>query len=448
MVLGYIVIIFVAIISFYIIISSVHPIFHIVAMWLLSITAICICKFDLMHPYFWFSCFFSLYSTAYAILTSLPYSFQYPRNYGYSYENILLPFIALFITLLVVGPKTYKLLNYKDFLKNSRWDSSNYFITRTLIIILIIATFLCVFHFMFSGYSGKVEMKKVGDLFYRSGVYFVRYLSFFCCYDICRYYSTNKNKPTKYILLSGFAVLMFSLFTGERDAILRFVANIIFALFAFRIIKRKHYFILVPLGIIAMISTVYFKYYFLTGSFNESYSLLNGNLLYKFLTTDFNSAGRNLQILLNYDWTKGYKGLSLIITDTLSAFFPSGSFFNADSWYNNTFHSGSSMGYAFTLVGMGYIMNGYLGVIVLFAILGYITKLFYKKHTNNRLWFTTYIYYISTTVFSFRQTFSTITTALVRIVGISVLLLCFLNEFANSRRYITNSNAGLERNRG
>src|SRR5690625_3422385 len=113
---------------------------HILAMLLLCIAAITISEFNLIHPYFWFSVIFTLYSLGYPIL----YKFDYVLSYGYSKELIVLQWIALISFLLVVSPKkvanTIRLKTQTNSLFNKQAIN---ILSVILIIMAVIITSLC-----------------------------------------------------------------------------------------------------------------------------------------------------------------------------------------------------------------------------------------------------------------------------------------------------------------
>jgi hypothetical protein len=83
-----------------------NPIVHIATIWMVCIIAILSLKIDFTHPYCWFSLFFSLYSSAYAILNSLGF-----ETMGYDSLNLLLPIVFLSFIFLIITPKKNEVLN-------------------------------------------------------------------------------------------------------------------------------------------------------------------------------------------------------------------------------------------------------------------------------------------------------------------------------------------------
>jgi oligosaccharide repeat unit polymerase len=387
---------------------------HVILMWIVCMSAMFIMKFDITHPLVWFSAGFTLYATGYAMICCMGLGF-----YGYSKENIVYPMIALMISIGVIGDNKISIdnISIEDNIPISFIGKMSSFCAIILLI--------CVMELIASGYSGKSEMKQANDQFYRVGVYCARYLSFFVLLKICSYMNDEqqKRKILPNIVIMGIPILLFTLYTGERDAFIRYCAIMIFALYYLKIIKKRHFFVLIPIFMAVMICSVYLKYFFTTGIINNS--LQGNNLLYQFLRTDFIAQGRNFQYLLNNEWTNSSQSFKILITELLYPFAPSGVFFSPDRWFNYEVHTGGFKGYAFTMVGTGYIISGLFGVIIVFIIVSLVTKVLYRKSCNGLYGLCTYIYSIPTIIFSFRESLNTIFVALVRIVFISIFM-CYL----------------------
>lgn len=390
------------------------PSLNIATMWINCMFIIMLSEFDIVHPMFWFTLSFTLYSTAYSILYCLnlvPYAF--------SKEVILLPSVALLVIVTLVGFKKEERLCINSECVEVIPDV----FLRNFIKVLGAILLVCLIHFYTSGYSGKAEMQLNNDIFYRVGMYMIRFFTFMIIpFSICLFYNGVSKKTLTYkLLLYSILPLFFSLLTGERDAFFRYLLIMLLILFYLRIINRKIILTLIPVIIFIMISSVKLKYYFLTGNIG----LVDNGISYisQFLTTDFHSAGRNLQYLLINDWTEGHQGYKLLVSEILFPFVPSGTFISPDSWFNNYVHTGAFKGYAFTLVGTGYIIDGIYGVICIFVIVGLVVKILYYMSNKSIYCLSIYLYMISTIVFSFRESLSTILVALFRICIISVIVL-------------------------
>jgi len=393
-----------------------NPIIHVLGFWLCVIAAIFIAKLDITHPILWFSCSFGLYSTGYSLI----YILGYATISGYSKENILLPLIALSVVLLVVGVKKYDSRLYFESENYTLMSSnSNKQITEFILTILLFALIISVVVLFRTPFNHKNEMLAERNIFFIVGAYSTRLLTFYTCFYLLLFIDKDRKKTKLFILSSGVLIILFSLFTGERDAMFRFLIILVVSLFITKKIRKKMLMILIPIGMFGLIVGRYFKYYFVSGITNTS--IEGQSFIYNFLTSDFHAAGENLQILINNSWTKSLHGFSLIAVDFISPFFPGGFSVNVGNWFNNTFYPGS-YSRAFTLVGEGYVIGGTLGIITLFIILGFGIKLLYKKSAKNIYWLVVYIYSIPTIITAFRSTLGTVTIALTRIALLSIAI--------------------------
>ena len=393
-----------------------NPIMHIASMWMLTVIAIAMVDFDFYHPYFWFSLFFTLYSTANAILWNAGV-----RSGNYSREQILYPILSLAIVLIIIGPKKLdkkKLSNCPNVIKNNT--------------IIIVINVLAVLAILFSvilylrGYASKIQMRREGDLIYRFGVQIVRFLTFFTLLYVGKMLVTKQRYSWKTILLCSIATLIFTLFTSERDVVFRYGFTIIMLLFAYNIVKKWHLLLIFPLSALAMVISVIIKAFFLRGTLNTG----TGNIIYDFLSSDFTAAGRNFQYLLDRSWTKGALGLKTFWTELLNPLLIGISKVNPDHWFNYVVHTGEYKGYAFTLVGTGYVISGFWGILLVFTTVGLLCKYLYKQSAVNNYWMAAYIYMSSTVIFSFRQSLQTITDSLVKHVLLSVIICMILDRFS------------------
>ena len=408
------------IIALLIICHTKRPELHIVLIWGMAILAVVICKLQIVHPYFWFSISFSLYSTAYTILYVMGFGI-----YGYDSENLFLSTLSLLTSLLVIGSKR---VDINSFPKNKIHIPS-----ETLEIIITFLSLLCLFCTILlsqKGYSGKVEMKKAQDFNYRIATYLSRFICTFLMIYFCEYLSSKKYR-SKFknliivILNSGISIIYFTLITGERDATLRFLLLFFMSLFVYNKLKSYHALILLPFGIWIMVFSVYIKYFFSRGILNNSYLSFN-NIISNFLQTDFHSSGMNLQYLLENSWTESSQGIQLLFAEMLTPFLPSGIIFNPDQWFNYVVHSGKYHGYAFSLVGTGYIIGGRIGVVLLFFIVGLMCRHLYKNSIKDVYNMVSYICMISAFIASFRSSAGSIYTSYVRTILIPIIFCKFI----------------------
>lgn len=400
--------------SFLIIIFSENTTIHILSFWIIVIFSMHIIKYNITHPLFWFSVSYGLYSTGYTIL----YSLGYITKNGYTKDNILLSMLSLSIVILIVGVKNERLGCYLEN-RSILEENISYNATKLILKILLAILFICVIKIYRTPFSHKNEILLSRNKYFILAAYLSRFISFYNIIYILLFKNIDKKKNRTIIVLSSIMIFAFSMFTGERDAILRFIIVITITLYITGDITNKKLIYLAPFGILFLMFIRYFKYYFVSGEINKT--LVNQSFVYKLLTSDFHAAGENFQILLNNDWTNSLFGYSLVIIDILSPFLPGKYFFNVGTWFNDYFYF-RSYSRAFTLLGEGYVIGGIIGIVVVFALLGILIKFLYKKSSKNIYWLSLYIYSIPTIILSFRSTMSTIFIGLLRIGFLSIVV--------------------------
>lgn len=420
-----VVVIILALLSAAIIHSVNSLVVHIAVIWIYCIAVILLSGLNIMHPYTWFSAILTLYSSAYAILLSMGISGNY------SYQQLLYPVIAMDTAMIIIGPQTKENADY-HFLGERGKDVVNYKYLDTIIVILFLACLVVSMQLLRSGYSGKSEMKQANNIYYRAGVYFVRYLTILTIIRVCNCIRMNK-KFVRNFVLTGVATLAFTLSTGERDSFIRFCIVVLLILYSAGIIKKRHFLILIPASMVLLTLSVEFKYYFLRGTLRGSFSL--SNLVEGFLTSDFSAAGRNLQYLIDRPWTEGTFGFPMLFTELFYPFLPGSMKVNPDRWFNYVVHTGNYHGNAFTLVGTGYIISGIAGIIVVFAIVGLFVRWIYNRSERNIFYYSAYIYIITIIMISMRGSLSSIVSCLVKEVAVCFLFCYAANQIiSNSHR--------------
>lgn len=403
--------------------KSNNPVYHVASLWSLVIISIFISKFDILHPYFWCTGFCALYTSAYTII--LIQGFE--TNIGYTYENTLLSIIALATIMITVGPEKVQ-VNEINFKEISKLEISDININRNLlkgiIALLVIILLICIIIISKLGIQNKSELISNKYISFRLATYLVRYITLYT--GLYMVISGKKMKLGFIVIFSGIVVLLFSLFTAERDGIFRFILVTIASLFATKRINRKTLPLVLCVSVISVVILSYLKYFFVSGEVRTGYEV-NG-IIYNFLNSDFATVGANLQVLLNTPWTNSYMDYSLILTDLFAPFTLFLNSFNVSSWFNDTFYYGNSSR-AFTLLGQGYIIGGYPGVIVLFIVVSLIIKVLYKKSKINEYWLTIYIYAIATVASSFRGNLSSIVSTIIRVPLIGLLGYIIIKKF-------------------
>lgn len=389
---------------------------HVVTFVVFCIIPIIIVRVDILHPFSWFTAFFCIYSISHPILFSLGFNLRI----GYSKEIMIYQLIALVVCLLFVTPKSIK---YPDLNNEYRMGINLGSFNKFIYIVLVVSIILVAYYVSRHGYTGKSDIYENAPLWVNIVFRFPLIISFLYTMSVINSYSKNKELPKKQMILVGVALLIITLFSGERDFIFRFLLITIMLLWMLKKIKIRHLLIITPVAIALIPLSHTFKYYFLTQTISSG----SGKWIQSLLSGEFESASRNLQELVNHsEMVKGIMGIEQLGIDFLSVF--SSKLSSPTKWFADTFYANSTVGYGFTLTGEGYIIGGVFGIIVLFAIIGLIIRWFYKNSPRNIYSFSAYLYFLTIVVYAIRGDFGTILSALIKQIGFVLLVIYFLER--------------------
>lgn len=415
-------ILIVAFIVMYIVINvNDNILVHIVSIIIYSLIAMGIVKFDILHPYCWFSAFFCLYSIGYPILHVCGFS-----NVEYSKETMCYQLLGLFIALIVISPRKYLQAAKVD---NPKLNIDIGVLNKALYVFLILTILFTALYAYRSGFSGKGEMYDEGGVILTMALRLPLILAMLYSVSSVSYYSANKRLPKGLILVTMIVLLIMTLFSGERDFLFRFLLITVEILYFFGTFKKKNLLLIIPVFVLLIPLSSTFKYYFLSGTVYKStngfiYSLLNG---------EFESAGRNLQVVLNNSsYTEGALGFLQIPRDIASVFVSS--IDSPSSWFGKTFYPQSKTQYGFSLVGEGYVIGGIVGIVILFMIIGLIIKAMYRYSRKNLYTISAYFYFIAVVIYSIRADFGTILSALVKQIGLVIIIILILERFTKKSK--------------
>lgn len=417
----YIILIFTFIIAFAMIVFSENIIIHIISILFMCSVAVGLVGFDLIHPYFWFSGFFTLYSVAYPIIVAM----GFPSKIVYSKDVMIYQLVALFTILFVVSPNsvsTYK----KEKMYNIKFDIGVF--NRLIYMALIILIVLAAAYVSKAGFGGKDEIYASGNMILTKMFRLPLILAFLYTLSVISEYSKSRKLPIGQIIFTGAALCFITLFSGERDFIFRFLLLTIFMLWVLNILTLKGLLIITPVFALAIPLSSAYKYFFLRGSVSNT----SDNILYSFLAGEFESAARNLQVLINNaSSVKGCKGIGFVFSDIISVFYSG--IDSATSWFDQTFYSNTTTQYGFTLVGEGYIMGGMTGIIFLFILIGILVKVFYINAYKNVYTLSSYLYFITVIIYAIRCDFGLILSAVTKQIGLVVFILWFAERLSKKR---------------
>ena len=388
---------------------------QVISFWVFMAAVVVIMKFDFVHPYIWYLGMQTLYYTAYPIL----YVLGYNRTIEYTPEPMFLASIMTLI-LVVLFPGEHKSGKLK---KSIELDTP---FLKKIIHIFSGVALLTVVLIVINGFETKNQMygSTFGFLYQLVFSGALIYMNMGTCL-VSDSLERKKHLDIKLILELGISVLLLTLFSGERDLIIRFLVVMIMVLKFFNIIKTKTFIILVLSFVVLIPLTKIMKYFFLTGELTGTLSLSSlGDLLNDFLSGEFTSASRNLQILVNSEETvKGVMGGKTFLSDIvrITGYAP----FSAQHWYQRTFFPNETVGKGFTLIGEGYINFGYVGVVIVGIVIGCLVRFLYLNHTKNIFYLFIYFCSIPLFIYANRADLANIFSPMVRQVLLSAAVVYF-----------------------
>lgn len=378
-------------------------------------------KMNLLHPYCWLSGFFCLYSIGYPLMYSLGFS----QKIGYSKEIMIYQLIALFVCLLFITPKE---VQYPSIGENYSMQINIGSFNKVIFAILIISIIFAAAFVSQSGFSGKGEIYESGSFLLKMIFRFPLIISLLYSLSIVSYYYQNKVLPKKLIVLVSVSLVIITLFSGERDFIFRFLIMNLLILWSLKVLSVKHLFIIIPSFILLVPLSSMYKYFFLRGEISIQYN----SFLQSFLSGEFESASRNLQVLVNHsDIMRGIKGFGQLFWDIISVF--NSNIQSPTAWFNEIFYAGSQSQYGFSLVGEGYIMGGVVGIIFLFSVLGLMIRMFYKYSYKNLYLLSAYFYFITVVIYSIRADFGTILAAVLKQIALVLCIIYLFERFSKPK---------------
>ncbi|HDR8349538.1 TPA: hypothetical protein QC261_005305, partial [Bacillus cereus] len=185
---------------------SSDPVYQIYGMVLLCIGAIIISGFDLIHPYFWYSTIFTLYSISYPIL----YINEKNTLYGLSNQLMIMQWLALVVFLIIVTPTKVSRLTTLNFRRVSLLNKRLYQFLSILIV-------LSVINITRSGFSTKLDIYESGNIINIIAFRAVLLLIILYIYRLTEKFLFNNQIDTGLIIKTGIVIMLMVIFSGERD---------------------------------------------------------------------------------------------------------------------------------------------------------------------------------------------------------------------------------------
>lgn len=391
-----------------------NVIVHLLSLLFLVVSACTLQKFDIFHPYVWYSFFYMLYSSAYPIL----YLIGYKTSYGYSKELMFCQWLGLSVILLILPSKTIDSnLKNRVVLKVSSFFK---FIENTLLLYILLLSI----YFIKGSYSNKNDIYAHSNFLITIGFSLCYLAILMYCYELYILLEKNSDKYKITIFKFGFIVVLFSFVTGERDYLFTFILVSTLILFYMKKINIGKLLLLVPVMSLLLPLTNIFKYYILSGNISGSFSW--NNIIVELLDGEFISASRNLQILLSNNTNSIFQGKSLL-NDFIRIFFSTG--FSNQTWFNDTFFSYShSTKYGFTLIGEGYVNFGLIGIVIICCIFGFIIRITYLNSSKNIYFMIMYLYMIPLFIYSTRADIANVISPFIKYAFFGSLIIYGLNK--------------------
>ena len=370
-------------------IMSDNMMVHVAGMVCFSVLAVLLSGFDLIHPYTWFSTFFCLYSIGLPVLT-------------------------------YVGSRSLRASYTKELMDKEDHSLNLGVFNKILYVGLILILLGGAFFLSRSGLGGKANIYASGSSLLLALFRVPLILTMLYALLIIYEWKSNKQVPIRTMVITGISLFGITIFSGERDFVFRFI--IITAVFLFCIgkLKRSHIIMLAPIGVMILILSDKYKYFFSTGIVNES----SEGVIFKFFAGEFESASTNLQIVISQGMSNSL-GIERYILDIASAF--TTSIQSVSSWFSDLFYRGRAVQYGFSIIGEGYVIGGVIGVVFISIVLGAMIKFFYKRLYKGTYWFASYLYFITIVIYSIRMDLGTILSAIVKQIGI-VLIIVMIAE--------------------
>lgn len=383
---------------------------HIIAFLIPVITGVFLVKLDMLHPYVWYTTFFSIYSCAYPVL----YLFDYVTQFGYNKETMLYQWIALAISMIILPANSIEFQKEKI-----EFESKNEGVIPIIEKIVLSYVVLVSLLIVSGGYSSKTDIYSSNNFILNIGFMSGYFAILLYCYELCRALIQKSNKYKKIIYKFIVVISCFSLITGERDYMFTIVLITFIVLSFFEKIKKKSLFIIFPIGIILLPLSQIFKYFILSGS--TSGTFIWNNLLVEFLDGEFVSASRNLQILVSGGYENYFSG-STLLNDFVRVFYDTG--YSNQTWFNDNFFTyGHTTQYGFSLVGEGFVNGGVIGIIGLFIFVSMLIRFFYSHSMKNFYYTIVYFYMIPIFIYSTRADLANILSPLIKYIILGMLII-------------------------
>lgn len=339
--------------------------------------------YGVLHPLSWFPIFFFLYIFAFPVYQHL--------DGQVTYDTSRLVPIGLLALIGFSTPLIF--LNQKIELPVIKLDDK--VINFLWLILAGICIFLIIYVFKMGISSKREFLDNIGGLGGMFAVFSI--LPALYCLKVVKHKKIGFLDPyfygTLFLLLIAFGV------TGERDYIFRYFLFLFLIYFSYKKYRPIYLIVSVVCAFIVMPFTQQLKGYLISD--NNSYSDYKLDLNEIFYG-EFFASGRNLHYILSKN-DNLYWGETLLwdIKRFFNFIFPDQE--STVSWFNSTYrvqygNSGSS-GWGFSLIAEGYLNFSYVGVFLIYFLVGLLTYVICKLSKKNSYYFLYYLMYIPVIIY-------------------------------------------------
>ncbi|WHZ23103.1 MAG: hypothetical protein OJF47_002215 [Nitrospira sp.] len=383
-------------------------------------------RFDLLHPFTWFTPFFFLYSSSVPILVWL----EIKEDIGNLHETILLEWLALATFLLVVGP-----VQRKPLLKGAITIDTKIVAWAVFLASLAVSS-LYLWHIWQANLSSKYDIALSSSIFAKLDpafsvlaiAYAVLLAGAFQC----------KRFPWALVFFSiGWNASSF-LLSGERDLVFRILW---ISIFVFHVLYRE-----IPRWCLAILATSAIVLVPIMGDLKNvllkesEVEVVVSAIAVRVLNDEFLTASENLQYYLSRATFEPFYMGETLLWDIKRALLPGvlvqdgpdpQRHFNT-MFFPDVVAQGGGRG--FTLVGEGYMNFGWFGVVLWFVILGWFVRTLYARATTNKSWFVVYVVSMPLLVYIIRADFSNLLAQFAKHIAFPMFIIVIGQEVLRRTR--------------
>lgn len=398
------------------------------------VTTAGIVRFDLRHPLVWFNLLFWLYSASTPILHLAGHNFRTITHIASYRDALILEFAAILTFSWAVGLKT---ISYAETTAPTKYLK---FLSRSALPFLgasLVLTWLYLYAFFREGVTSKFAISTSASFFLRWDFAYVFLTVGFSVYFI-QWITRRPSLPYKLIaVMGGYFVLTF-LVSGERDLVFRFVfVYVLLHTTFYKPVSFRTLAVVFVAGIVGSTLMGSLKNVLLSSDIESAtaafQSFWSEDFVLMLFGSEFRSASENLTMLIEavpsqvpFFEGKGILGDIISILNIGFLTNRESKLMSPGFWFTNYFFRGyfrQGGGVGFTLVGLGYLDYGMVGVILLFGALGKFVRLLYNHSRDNLLTAIFYFNIVPTIAYSIRASAASILSPAVKHILLPLVLM-------------------------